>query len=480
MVNFQSGQSPLPIRVTFNDAELCHSGRPATTTTTTPGIPTTTTPSYTAGPPGKYNYGEVLGKSLLFYEANRSGRLPSDNRVPWRSDSALSDQIQGGYYDAGDHVKFGFPMAAMTTVLAWGAIAFPHGYEKSGQTEWMTKCLKWSTDYFIAAHTGANEFYGQVGDGYADHGWWGRPEEMSMDRPAFKIDAGHPGSDLAGETAAALAAASMWYRMTGDEGYADTCIEHAKQLYDFADQHRGVYTDTIPASGFYNSWSGYNDELVWGAAWLYKATGEESYLSKAEKLYQDFDMGGTPSEFGWDDKKAGVQILMYELTGDSKYKTAVDNFLNYIWSCDKTPQGLVWISSSQWGSLRYAADLSFIALQAAELGVQTDKGREWAEGQINYILGDTGRSYVVGWGNNPPQRPHHRGSSCPDRPQKCDWDAFNSPGPNPQILTGALVGGPDHNDYYEDNRQKFEATEVATDYNAGFQSSLAALASLHE
>jgi len=53
----------------------------------------------------KYNYEEVLVKSLLFYEAQRSGKLPADNRIPWRADSALDDRgsngedLTGGYYD---------------------------------------------------------------------------------------------------------------------------------------------------------------------------------------------------------------------------------------------------------------------------------------------------------------------------------------------------------------------------------------------
>ena len=37
----------------------------------------------------KYNYGHVMGLSLLFYEAQRSGKLPGNNRIPWRGDSAL-------------------------------------------------------------------------------------------------------------------------------------------------------------------------------------------------------------------------------------------------------------------------------------------------------------------------------------------------------------------------------------------------------
>jgi endoglucanase len=152
---------------------------------------------------------------------------------------------------AGDHVKFGFPMAAMTTQLAWGAISFQSGYEKAGQLQYMKECLQWATDYFIAAHTSTNEFYGQVGDGNADHGYWGRPEQMTMARPAFKIDASHPGSDLAAETAAALAASSIFYRNIGETAMADNALQHARELYDLADFHRGTYTDHIPAANFY-------------------------------------------------------------------------------------------------------------------------------------------------------------------------------------------------------------------------------------
>ena len=90
---------------------------------------------------------------MLFYEAERSGPLPDDNRIDYRGDSALNDDVVGGYYDAGDHVKFGFPMASMTTILAWGGISFYEGYEKADQLDWFDKCLKWSLDYFMAART---------------------------------------------------------------------------------------------------------------------------------------------------------------------------------------------------------------------------------------------------------------------------------------------------------------------------------------
>ena len=53
----------------------------------------------------KYNYNDVLYKSILFYEAQRSGKLPDDNRIPYRGDSALGDKgdngedLTGGWYD---------------------------------------------------------------------------------------------------------------------------------------------------------------------------------------------------------------------------------------------------------------------------------------------------------------------------------------------------------------------------------------------
>ena len=94
----------------------------------------------------------------------------------------MDDKVLGGYYDAGDHVKFGFPMASMTTILAWGADSFYEGYKKAGQLEWMDRCLKWATDYFMAAHKSDCELVGQIGDGNLDHAWWGRPEEMTMNR----------------------------------------------------------------------------------------------------------------------------------------------------------------------------------------------------------------------------------------------------------------------------------------------------------
>ncbi|CAF4058933.1 unnamed protein product [Adineta steineri] len=428
----------------------------------------------------KYNYASVLHASLLFYEAQRAGKLPADNRVSWRGDSMLMDKgdkgedLTGGYFDAGDYVKFGFPMAGFTTVLAWGAIDYEDAYIASGEINQIRQAIRWSTDYFIKAHVSEREFYGQVGDGHADHASWSRPEDWTQSRPAWKVTAGNPGSELVGETAAALAAASLVFRKA-DPAYASLLLKHARQLYDFANENRGSYSNSISnAADFYKSWSGYGDELGWSAAWLLRATGEHRYQLEVEKHYMEFGLNRQATGFDWDNKLAGVQVLMAKITQQTNYRQQAESFCNHIVrQAPKTPKGLVFMD--QWGALRHAGNVAFICLQAAEIGINTQEYVDFASRQINYILGDSGRSYLIGFGENYPQRPHHRSSSCPSRPASCDWNSYNSPSPNPQVLIGALVGGPDRNDNYEDNRGDYIKNEVATDYNAGFQSAVAGL-----
>ena len=64
----------------------------------------------------------------------------------------------------------------------------------------------------------------------------------------------------------------------------------------------------------------------------------------------------------------------------------------------------------------------------------------------------------MGYGTNPPTHAHHRAASCPAAPAPCTYNnAFNSPGPNPHVLTGALVGGPPGpSDSYQDVRSNYQ------------------------
>ena len=453
-------------------------------------------------------YAEALEKSFLFYEANRSGDLDeATNRVPWRGDSGLNDgrdgvyfgdrnganlqlglslNLTGGYHDAGDHGKFGMPLASTISSLAWGGIAFKEGYNATGQLDELLAAVKWGTDYLLKAHgtdaAGNTSFFvAQVGDVAADHALWSAPESQTIARPAMAVTAQKPGSDVSAASAAALASASILFRENGSIAYADELLRNAMSLYRFADTYRGKYSNSITeVQSYYNSWSGYEDELSYGAAWLARATeaagGDGSaYRQKALQLYNT-EIGGLSNGWthNWDDSSYGAAVLLAEDTGNAKIRGDVEGWLNS-WvngsnGVQITSGGLRFIS--QWGSLRYAANTAMLAGVYAD-SVTDPNGAysQLATDTIDYILGDNPRnsSYLVGYGDNSPQQPHHRAASG------VGWDGFRNGLPNENILYGALVGGPSQaNDFaYADVRSDYIANEVAIDYNSGFTGALA-------
>ena len=430
---------------------------------------------------GEYNYGEALQMALLFYELQRSGDIPEETRCNWRGDSGMTDgadngvDLTGGWYDAGDNMKFNLPMAYSAAMLGWSVYEDYEAYQESGQLSYALSNIRWANDYFIKCHTADYEYYYQVGDGGLDHGWWGPAETMSMNRPSYKVTLTHPGSSVVAEAAASLAVCSICFK-TEDPEYSETCLSHARKLYEFAEttaSDAGYIEDGV-ALAYYNINSGCEDEISWAATWLYLATGEEAYLADAEehieKANQDYNWAHC-----WDDVHDGTRLLLARITGKEQHKEKIEANLDW-WTVGYdgtrvtyTPKGLAWLDS--WGSLRYATTQAFLAYLYAEYeGCSSDKADiyiEFAESQINYALGSTGRSFVCGFGENYPVNPHHRTA------QGSYSDNMNEPSVARHTLYGALVGGPDSNDGYEDTVSNYTCNEVACDYNAGFVGILA-------
>uniref|UniRef100_A0A7N0RJS5 Endoglucanase n=1 Tax=Kalanchoe fedtschenkoi TaxID=63787 RepID=A0A7N0RJS5_KALFE len=455
-----------------------------------------------------FDYADALSKSLLYFESQRSGRLPYNQRVTWRDHSGLTDGLEqgvdlvGGYYDAGDHVKFGFPMAFTITMLSWSVIEFEDQISGAGELKHALEAIKWGTDYFVKAHTSPGVLWAEVGDGDTDHYCWQRPEDMTTSRKAYKIDQTHPGSDLAGETAAAMAAASIVFKKSNPH-YSHLLLHHAQQLFEFADKYRGAYDASIAeVKSYYASVSGYKDELLWAALWLYKATDTDIYLDYVVNKAHCFGgIGWSISEFSWDVKYAGIQLIASQLFVDEKhkrhshileqYKEKAEFYLCSILNknngsnVERTPGGLLYVR--QWNNLQYVSTATFLLtvysdfLKSANQELSCRDGNvdhqellELAKTQVDYILGRNpmNMSYLVGYGSRYPRRVHHRGASIVSyRENKgflgCtqgydSWYGRNQP--NPNVLVGALVGGPDCQDNFRDERGNYMQTEACT-YN---------------
>lgn len=137
--------------------------------------------------------------------------------------------LVGGYYDAGDNVKYGLPMAFTVTTLAWGAIFYESQLQAAGELQHVHDAIKWGTDYFLKCSSRPNRLYVQVGDPLQDHQCWIRPENMKTPRTVLQIDEHKPGTEIAAETAAAMAASSIVFRKF-DQPYARRLLNKAKSV----------------------------------------------------------------------------------------------------------------------------------------------------------------------------------------------------------------------------------------------------------
>lgn len=165
--------------------------------------------------------------------------------------------LTGGYYDAGDNIKFNFPMAFTTTMLSWSTLEY--GKRMGPELKNARESIRWGTDYLLkCARATPGKLYVGVGDPNVDHKCWERPEDMDTPRTVYSVSSSNPGSDVAAETAAALAAASMVFRKA-DPKYSRLLLATAKNVMQFAIQYKGAYSDSLSSSvcPFYCSYSGY-------------------------------------------------------------------------------------------------------------------------------------------------------------------------------------------------------------------------------
>ncbi|XP_066350203.1 endoglucanase 12-like [Miscanthus floridulus] len=487
-------------------------------------------------PPPPDQYAEALHKALLFFNAQKSGRIPRNNGIPWRGNSGLKDgsdakdvkgSLVGGYYDAGDSIKFHFPMAFSMTLLSWSVIEYSAKYKAVEEYDHVTELIRWGADYllhtFNSSASTIDHVYAQVGAANIksrtpdDHYCWNRPEDMAYPRPSLLVSSA---PDLGGEIAAALAAASIAFR-DDDDAYSKKLVHGAATMFEFAtrdwaNEHATYSRHQPDIEPFYNSTS-YWDEYVWGAAWMYYATGNTSYLSfatdpqlaeRAKAFYDVLDF----SVFSWDNKLPGAGLLLsrlrmflnpgypFEQSLASYHKeTELDmcKYFRRFRAFNFTRGGLALFNHGRGQPLQYVVANSFLAALFADymeaLNVPgwncgpnfmpNEDLRAFAKSQLNYILGDNPRkmSYVVGFGNKYPRRVHHRGASTPHNHVKYSctggykWRDTKKADPN--VITGAMVGGPDRNDRFNDSRMAFGQTEPTLVGNAGLVAALVAITS---
>ena len=98
---------------------------------------------------GSDNYAKLLQESLFFYDANMCGKqVESKGLMSWRSNCHTSDEVDGGFHDAGDHAMFGLPQGFTASVLAWSYYEFKDAYDALGQTEHYKTIMNHFCEFF--------------------------------------------------------------------------------------------------------------------------------------------------------------------------------------------------------------------------------------------------------------------------------------------------------------------------------------------
>jgi hypothetical protein len=70
--------------------------------------------------------------------------------------------LVGGYYDAGDNVKFGWPMSFTVSLLSWAAIEYESEISSVNQLDYLHGAIRWGADFILKAHTSPTTLFTQV------------------------------------------------------------------------------------------------------------------------------------------------------------------------------------------------------------------------------------------------------------------------------------------------------------------------------
>ncbi len=500
------------------------------------------------------NWGEAMQKALWFFNLNKSGAGVFCTDTQWRGDAHVADaQIKlvpddpngvdmsqeyidahrqafdpdgngmidasGGFYDAGDFIKFGLTTPYAATMVAWSMHEFPNAYQHTGLEPEALAMLRWFADYFMRnTYVENGEVVGyvhQVGDA-DDHtcGWM--PPEVRLTsfcpRKAYLATHEKPASDVTAAAAASLAIiGKVFYERNLDVPYAEQCLLHAMALYRFASQY--PKDEAGDAGGLYEPEYS-EDELSLAAVWLADATGDWSYIDDVvgdlthweepsvwkEGWLSEYPGFGEPANdwaegwtYVWRSARSAAflklaEVLMKGTDGISegaparklavKMKEIARNDSLGAVDAPKSPGGFSLKFAVDWGSGRYNSAMQFMALTYAKYFPEDERAADikaWAKSQSEYLLGKNplNKSYMMGYTNHYCTQPHHAAGHA------SLYGEPNVPTENRHILYGALVNGPTDfaTDGHVDNRGNYAGNEVTIDYNGAF---LAALASNYE
>ncbi len=449
------------------------------------------------------DYKTALWITARFYGGQRSGIGPNwlimehtnpAYRTCFTKDADGSYDLEGGWFDCGDHVTFGQTFFYSAYMLAKAYQTFPTGYhdlyngknysdyKQSGNWDItggkpngipdILEELKYASDWIIKATPNSSTFYSQKGNGDYDHKQWVTAGKMSTlptdqggePRPITKNS--NDGS-MPSFAAATLAIMSQVYKKY-NPAYADSCLAHAKYGYSYAKAHKG---QSVGAGGYYPAKPNPAADFVTAACEMYAATGETQYKQDAvDNLSNVKNHYYTLCYNNCDDLAAyAVGTILKNDTLLNLMKTwFVDKYKN----AGTGEMGLSTLGDG-WGFLRYPANQAFVAALYSKATGSTAYD-QFIYDQIDYIMGSNNakNSFVTGFCagcEKSPHWPHHRNVYLNDNNDQKTLTAI----PARNAKFGYMIGFTKAaSSSFVEAIDNYQQTEGGLDYNAGLVGAL--------
>ena len=430
---------------------------------------------------------DAITTILEFFAWNADGRESPHHGASHLHDATVeggpSDgrhlDLTGGWMDAGDMIHFAQTTAYAAAVLEAAARIDPA--QRSRLRATAAVGIRW----LRKAHPRPNLFIAQVGDQRDhDHGFRDPAKDDSSGIPGIAhrraypgIASGGVGGDIAGKAAAALALAY-------DRSHNAADLTQARQWYA-AGKAAGRANPKLPG-GFYRD-PHWKDSMAGGAAALYRATGERSYLDDALAFLHSAQSEADGTLGVVDSFASFAAADICGALGAPPLGTASDRGF----ACARLRQfGAIAVEQARhnafgmpgfftWGTTaQNGASGALAGLASCATGLAG--GRRVAAGARDYMLGRNpfGRSFVVGYGPRSPVHPHHWASVF--GPALPSGAVVGGPAPAREISgQGFQVSGRFDSGFasYEDRRADYVTSEPALDYAAASVLLLAAMQS---
>jgi len=276
-------------------------------------------------------YAGLADELLEFMRQQRCGYNPFLDAVchPFDGRTAYGPEAPGtyldatgGWHDAGDQLKYLLTSSNATAqmLLAYvltspaargrsrksGAV-FKDGFDGRGRpgangTPDVLDEARWGLEWMLKLHPAPGGLYHQVADD-RDHVGFRLPQNETADygwgkgsyRVVYFADGAPQGlrqfksrsdgvANLAGRYAAAMALGyQVWKDSPRERAYAQRLLRAGVEVYELGRAKEGVQQGNSYGAPYRYEETTWADDMEWGAAELYRATGERRYLRDAER-----------------------------------------------------------------------------------------------------------------------------------------------------------------------------------------------------